>query len=99
MSNNLILEIMELTSTDYRAISEMISEGNNSLEYTKGNETIAIDCILEIEGYEENDYYNGTGAFVETSKELYVDNVESWNEEGDDTSNDFNKDELLKWVA
>ena len=90
---------MELTSTDYRAISEMISEGNNSLEYTKGNETIAIDCILEIEGYEENDYYNGTGAFVETSKELYVDNVESWNEEGDDTSNDFNKDELLKWVA
>ena len=99
MSNNLILEIMELTSTDYRAISEMISEGKNSLEYTKGNETIAIDCILEIEGYEENDYYNGTGAFVETSKELYVNNVESWNEEGDDTSNDFNEDELLKWVA
>ena len=90
---------MELTSNDYRAISEMISEGKNSLEYKKGDETISIEYNLDIEGYEENDYYNGTGAFVETSKNLYVENVESWNEEGDDTSNDFNEDELLKWVA
>lgn len=90
---------MELTSNDYKAISDMISEGKNSLEYKKGDETISIEYNLDIEGYEENDYYNGTGAFVETSKNLYVENVESWNEEGDDTSNDFNENELLKWVA
>lgn len=90
---------MELTSTDYRTISEMISEGKNNVEYQKGNETISIECTLETEGYEENNYYNGTGAFVETSKNLYVENVESWNEEGDDTTNDFKEEELLKWVA
>lgn len=85
---------MELTSTDYSAIAEQISEGSNYVEYNKGNETIAIECELDIEGYEENDYYNGTGAFVETSREFYVTNVESWNEEGDDTSNNFDEEEL-----
>lgn len=90
---------MKLTSNDYKAIAAKISEGSNNVEYTKGNETIAIDCYLEIEGYVENDYYNGTGAFVETSKEFYVDNVESWNDEGDDTSNDFKEEELHRWVA
>lgn len=60
---------MELTSNDYRAISEKISEGSNYVEYNKGNETIAIECKLEIDGYEENGY-NGTGAFVSTSKNL-----------------------------
>lgn len=90
---------MELTSTDYRAIAEQISEGSNSIEYTKGNETIAIECELTIDGYEENDYFNGTGAFVSTSKNLCIENVESWNQEGDDTENDFNEDELMSWVA
>ena len=47
---------MELTSNDYRAISEKISEGSNYVEYSKGNETIAIECKLEIDGYEENGY-------------------------------------------
>lgn len=28
---------MELTSNDYRAISEKISEGSNYVEYSKGN--------------------------------------------------------------
>lgn len=34
---------MELTSNDYRAISEKISDGSNYVEYCKGNETIAIE--------------------------------------------------------
>lgn len=89
---------MELTSNDYRAISEKISEGSNYVEYSKGNETIAIECKLEIDGYEENGY-NGTGAFVSTSKNLCIEKVESWNQNGDDTENDFNEDELMSWVA
>lgn len=90
---------MELTSTDYRAIAEKITEGANYIEYPKGNETIAIECELFIDGYEENDYYNGTGAFVQTSKSLSVESVESWDNEGDDTPNDFDEDELMSWVA
>lgn len=90
---------MKLNSNDYIAISEKISEGSNYVEYTKGDETIVIECNLEVDGYEENDYYNGTGAFVETSRVLDIENVESWNEEGDETENDFNEDELNRWVA
>lgn len=90
---------MELTSKDYRAIAEKIENGANYIEYSKGNETICIECNLEIEGYVEDDYYNGTGAFIETTKNLYVENVESWDDEGDDTSNDFDENELLSWVA
>lgn len=37
---------MELTSNDYKAISDMISEGKNSLEYKKGDETISIEYNL-----------------------------------------------------
>lgn len=90
---------MELTSKDYRAIAEQIEEGDNYIEYPKGNETISIECKLEREGYEEDDYFNGTGAFVETSKNFYVVNVESWNEDGDNTTNDFDEKELDSWVA
>lgn len=90
---------MKLNSIDYRAISEKISEGSNYIEYDKGNETIAIECKLETEGYCESDYFNGTGAFIETSKELYIENVESWNNDGCVTENDFDENELMSWVA
>lgn len=90
---------MELTSNDYRAISEKISEGSNYVEYSKGNETIAIECKLETDGYCEDDYFNGTGAFIETSKELCIDSVESWNNDGCVTENDFDGNELMSWVA
>lgn len=90
---------MELTSKDYESIAKKISDGHNNVEYAKGNETICIECELKTEGYVEDDYYNGTGAFVETSKNLYIENVESWNADGDETDNDFNEDELLGWVA
>lgn len=90
---------MELNSKDYRAIAEKISEGSNYVEYFKGYETIAIECKLEYDGYTEDDYYNGTGAFIETQKRFYVESVESWDEEGDETENDFSEDELIKMVV
>ena len=90
---------MELNSKDYRTIAEKISEGSNYVEYSKGYETIAIECKLEYDGYTENDYYIGTGAFIETSKEFYVENVESWDGEGDETENDFSEDELAQLVV
>lgn len=36
-NNTLKFKIMELTSNDYRAISEKISEGSNYVKYSKGN--------------------------------------------------------------
>lgn len=54
---------------------------------------------METEGYCESDYFNGTGAFIETSKELYIVNVESWNNKGCVTENDFDENELMSWVT
>lgn len=90
---------MKLTDKDYKKIAQDVVEGKNYIEYEKDNETIAINCELVLDGYTEDDYYHGTGAFVETSRNLYVESFESWNEEGDDTENNFDEDELMKWVA
>lgn len=87
---------MELTDKDYANIASRIEMGDNYVEYEKDGETIAIECTLEYEGYEENDYYNGTGAFIETDKMIYIQNVESWNEDGDDIVTIFDEDKLLK---
>lgn len=90
---------MKLTSKDYIEIAEQIEAGTGYVEYEKDNETISFEYEYETEGYVEDDYYNGTGAFIETSRELYVTNIESWDEEGDETENDFDQDKLIGWVA
>lgn len=90
---------MTLTTSDYIAIASQIEEGKGSVELEKENEILCFDYSYEIEGYVEDDYFNGTGAFIETSSSLYIENVESVNEDGDETTNDFCESELEKFVA
>lgn len=90
---------MTLTTSDYIAIASQIEEGKGSVEFEKENEILCFDYSYEIEGYVEDDYFNGTGAFIETSSLLYIENVESVNEDGDETTNDFCESELEKFVA
>lgn len=90
---------MTLTTSDYMTIASQIEEGKGSVEFEKDNEILFFDYSYEIEGYVEDDYFNGTGAFVETSSSLYIENVESVNEDGDETTNDFCESELEKFVA
>lgn len=90
---------MILTTSDYIAIASQIEEGKGSVEFEKDNEILCFDYSYEIEGYVEDDYFNGTGAFIETSSLLYIENVESVNEDGDETTNDFCESELEKFVA
>lgn len=90
---------MTLTTSDYIAIASQIEEGKGSVEFEKENEILCFDYSYEIEGYVEDDYFNGTGAFIETSSSLYIENVESVNEDGDETTNDFCESELEKFVA
>ena len=85
---------MTLTTSDYIAIASQIEEGKGSVEFEKENEILCFDYSYEIEGYVEDDYFNGTGAFIETSSLLYIENVESVNEDGDETTNDFCESEL-----
>lgn len=90
---------MTLTTSDYIAIASQIEEGKGLVEFEKENEILCFDYSYEIEGYVEDDYFNGTGAFIETSSSLYIENVESVNEDGDETTNDFCELELEKFVA
>lgn len=90
---------MMLTTSDYMTIASQIEEGKGSVEFEKENEILFFDYSYEIEGYIEDDYFNGTGAFIETSSSLYIEGVESFNEDGEETSNNFNESELDKIIA
>lgn len=80
---------MKLTEKDYRSIAVNIEEGTNSIEYEKDGETLFLECTFEREGYFEDDfhcgYMNGTGAWVETERTLYIDSAESYDEDGNKT--------------
>lgn len=88
---------MTLTKADYQNIyNQMYLEpGKGYVEYEKDGETLCIDYSYEVEGYVEDDYYNGTGAWVVTYQSLCVESVESYNEDGDETKNDFD-DRILE---
>lgn len=80
-------------------IASQIEVGNGSIEYEKENEILCFDYSYDVEGYVEDNYFNGTGAFIETSSSLYIENVKSFNEDGDETSNNFCESELEKMIA
>lgn len=82
---------MTLTANDYYEIASQIEDGSNSIEFEKDGETLFIECTLESDGYVEDDYYNGTGAYVETFRALYVESVESYNGDGEQTANNFDE--------
>lgn len=82
---------MTLTTNDYYEIASQIEDGSNSIEFEKDGETLFIECTFESDGYVEDDYYNGTGAYVETFRALYVESVESYNEDGEQTANNFDE--------
>lgn len=73
---------MILTREDYENIARQIEEGKNSVTYDKGDEILQIDCIFETEGSWEDDYYNGTGAYVELARQLTITKAEVCNEDG-----------------
>lgn len=90
---------MTLTAIDYREIASMIEEGTNSIEYIKDGEILFIECNLEEDGYTEDDYFSGTGAWVCTDRSLSVEIADSYTEDGEQTENDFDEYELYKAVA
>ena len=58
---------MNLTASDYMYIASQIEVGKGSIEFEKDNETLFLDYTYDVDGYVEDDYFNGTGAFVEIS--------------------------------
>ena len=85
--------MMELNEKDYFDIASKIEQGDNSVEFEKGDEVLTVKYSYEEDGYFENDYFNGTGAFVVTEQYFVVNSFVSVNENGV-TDNNFSEKRL-----
>lgn len=88
---------MKLNSNDYREMAQMIEEpGTDTLTFEKDGEVLEVKYSLDVDGYVEDDYYNGTGAYVATCVDFAAEVVDCYTEDGEDAENDFNAKELEK---
>lgn len=74
-----------INETIANAIAESI-EGNNgtfSVEVEVNNTLVVVDGSFEIDGYCEDDYFNGTGAWVTTCVAVSIESVEAYDMDGD----------------
>ena len=90
---------MILSEKDYRNIAAQIEEGSNSIEYDKGEETLHLECFYETEGSWEDDYYNGTGAYVEFYRRCTITEASVTNEDGVCTPFQMDEKRLEQLVA
>lgn len=86
-----------LASEIYRAIEG--GAGTFSVEVEAGNGvTVYADGSFEIDGYREDDYFNGTGAWVTTYVSVRVETVEAYDEDGEPVEIDCDLSEIEKSV-
>lgn len=90
--------MLQISQTDYFKIAKHINEEDNVLEYEKDGFILTIYYLFKIEGYRENDYFNGTGGFVETSRDFRVYDVECVDEDSNDADTDFDENKLESYV-
>lgn len=67
-----------LDNRDLCAIAGLIAADRNergTVVYDAGGVEITVEYSSVIDGYMENDYFNGTGAYIVTSAEVYIDDV------------------------
>lgn len=71
---------MTLTDKDYEnmavACTECVNSGISKVSVDKGNIAIILTVDVEMEGYREDDYYNGTGYFIPTAAACRVIDIE-----------------------
>lgn len=75
-----------INETIANAIVENIegNEGTFSVEIEANNTLVVVDGSFEIDGYSEDDYFNGTGAWVTTYVAVSIDSVEAYDEDGNE---------------
>lgn len=84
-----------MTELEYKLATAIIDgrldsgEDGFTVEVEYGNVFVSASVYCHIEGYIEDDYYNGTGAFVTTDVNVGIDNVEvhTYTDDGDETPN------------
>lgn len=86
-----------INDTIAAAIAESIesNEGRFSLEVEVDDNTVVeVSGRYEMDGYREDDYFNGTGAWVTTYVSVVVEDcaVYTYDEDGEETENDIRPD-------
>lgn len=80
----------------YNAIDS--SNGTFSVEVEVNNTLVVVDGSFEIDGYPEDDYFNGTGAWVTTYVSVYIDGIEAYDEDGNEIDVDCDLTEIERSV-
>lgn len=63
------------------------------------NTVVEVSGHSEIEGYCEDDYFNGTGAWVTTYAAVSIDTLEAYNEDGEPVEIDCDTWEIERAAA
>lgn len=89
-----------INETIASAIVENIEGGNGafSIEVEVNGTTVYADGNFEIDGYQEDDYFNGTGAWVTTYVAVSVESVEAYDEDGEAVEIDCSLNEIERYV-
>lgn len=75
------------------------SYGTISIEENDDNgNTLIVSGRYEIERYQEDDYFNGTGAWVTTDAEIEISELDYYDEDGEPIEFDINVYELERKV-
>ena len=80
----------------YNAIDS--NNGAFSVEVEVNNTLVVVDGSFEIDGYCEDGYFNGTGAWVTTYVAVRIDNVEAYDEDGNEVDVDCDLTEIERSV-
>lgn len=91
------LNMTTINETIAAAIAESIESngGSFALEVEiDGNTVVEVSDRYEMDGYREDDYFNGTGAWVTTYVSVVVEDcaVYTYDEDGEETVNDIKPD-------
>lgn len=68
---------LKLDYSDYEKIATLVAqegEGRGVVHYSDWD--IEVTYVAEINGYMDDDYFNGTGMFVTTSTNAYIISIE-----------------------
>lgn len=71
-----------LTEDDYEELASQVEEGEGVATIDKDGNEINVSYCYEEDAYQEDDYYNGTGAWVVTGCNLSVEGVECYDYDG-----------------
>ena len=94
---------MAMNSTNETIANAIVEniEGNNgtfSVEVEVNDTLLVVDGSFEIDGYCEDDYFNGTGAWVTTNVFVCIHNVEAYDEDGNEIEADCSLTEIERYA-